>query len=102
MLAVAGKMVATEVVVKLQSNWPDYVFSPSHRLPSLSDVEQFIQRNKHLPGIPSAAEVSADGVAIGDLNAKLLEKIEELTLYLIEQEKQMKKLREELDELKAN
>ena len=91
-LAVGGKMVAEEVVIKLQANWPDYVFNPAYKLPSLVDVEKFIQTNHHLQGVPSETEVKKDGLAVGDMNAVLLKKIEELTLYIIDLEKRLKEV----------
>ena len=88
-LAVEGKIGAREIQVKTGS-WADYVFEDSYNLAELSEVEQYIKANKHLPGIPTAAEVEKDGVNLGEMNVKLLEKVEELTLYVIEQNKQMK------------
>lgn len=78
-LSVNGKIRSHEVKVET-ANWPDYVFEPSFHLPDLSQTEQFIQEHKHLPGIPSAKEVEKDGINLGEMNAKLLQKIEELTL----------------------
>ncbi len=77
-------------MVKLQSNWPDFVFAPSYNLPSLEQVETFVKANKHLPEVPTSKEVEANGVDLGANQAKLLQKIEELTLYLIEQNKLIK------------
>ncbi len=97
-LAVAGNIVAEEVRVALQANWPDYVFANDYQLPSLAVVEQYIKSKKHLMDIPSALDIEQHGIALGDMDAKLLRKIEELTLYAIEQEKQIQKLRQQ-DEL---
>ncbi|KAA1243985.1 hypothetical protein F0000_18720 [Aquimarina sp. RZ0] len=88
-LAIAGKALAEEVKVALQTNWPDYVFSDTYKLPSLQQVESHITTNGHLPNIPSATEVSENGILLGEMNVKLLEKIEELTLYTIAQEKKI-------------
>jgi hypothetical protein len=88
-LSVNGKIRAKEIKVET-ANWPDYVFSSSYQLPDLQATEQFIKDNKHLPEIPSAAEVEKAGLSLGEMNAKLLKKIEELTLHLIEQNKQLK------------
>ncbi|HEY0055200.1 MAG TPA: hypothetical protein VGB63_07585 [Pedobacter sp.] len=85
-LSVAGKIRASEIKVEALP-WPDYVFDQTYKLPDLKATEQFIKENKHLPEIPSAAEVAKDGVNLGEMNAKLLQKIEELTLYIIEQNK---------------
>ncbi|TKC05247.1 hypothetical protein [Pedobacter frigoris] len=93
-LAVAGNMVAESVKVKLQGAWPDYVFTSAYKVPTLQDTEKHIKEKGHLPGIPSASEVKANGVDLGDMNAKLLQKIEELTLHLIRQEKEIGALKE--------
>jgi len=85
-LSVNGKIRAHEIKVET-ANWPDYVFAKDYELPSLDETEKHIQQNGHLPGIPSAEEVKANGIDLGEMNAKLLKKIEELTLYLIESEK---------------
>ncbi|MBL7797453.1 MAG: hypothetical protein JNJ90_13240 [Saprospiraceae bacterium] len=91
---VNGSIVATEVKVALQANWPDYVFEPDYALPNLNEWEQFISQNKHLPGVPSAAEVSQDGgIELGEMNRILLQKVEELTLLLISQQKQIDALK---------
>lgn len=84
-LAVAGKTVTEEVVVKLETNWPDYVFADTYKLPSLSDLEQYIKANRHLPDVPTAEDVKDEGLSVGAMNAILLKKVEELTLHLIEQ-----------------
>jgi len=99
-LAVAGSVVAEEIVVKLQQNWPDFVFKENYKKPDLSDVENYIKKHGHLPKIPDAEEITNKGVNIGEMQAKLLEKIEELTLYLIEQDKKIEKLEIECDLLK--
>ena len=93
-LAVAGKAIAEEVVVKLQSNWPDYVFSPNYELPPLPRLATYIRNNRHLPGIPPASEVKDSGIALGEMNKMLLEKVEELTLYLIRQNELLTDLKE--------
>ena len=94
--AVDGKMICEEVKVKLASSgWPDYVFDTKYRLQSLSEVEKFINANKHLPNIPSAAEVEKNGIELGDMQKRMMEKIEELTLYIIS-------LKKEIDVLKVN
>ncbi|MBT1710987.1 hypothetical protein KK062_22280 [Fulvivirgaceae bacterium PWU5] len=98
-LAVAGKIVAEEVVVKLQANWPDYVFDASYQVPSLSDVEAYIRVNRHLPGIPAAAEVQEKGIPVGDMSAALLKKVEELTLYMIEANKKIESLQRQVDSI---
>lgn len=92
-LAVAGKIITEEIVVKLQQGgvWPDYVFGNRYNLMPLSELELFINKNKHLPEVPSAEQVAANGIAVGEMNATLLKKIEELTLYVIELKKENEK-----------
>jgi hypothetical protein len=85
-LSVNGKIRAREIKVET-INWPDYVFAKDYELPSLEETEQYIKEKGHLPGIPSAEEVKVSGVDLGEMNTKLLQKIEELTLHLIEQQK---------------
>lgn len=89
-LAVAGSMIAERIKVKIQSGWPDYVFDSSYNLLSLEQVEDFVKAHKHLPQIPSSKEIVEEGLDIGSNQATLLQKIEELTLYLIEQNKLIK------------
>ncbi len=85
-LSVNGNIHSKEVRVDL-NGWPDYVFAEAYKLPTLRKVENYIKRKGHLKNIPSAKEVAEKGVLIGDMNAKLLLKIEELTLYIIQQQK---------------
>ncbi len=100
-LAVAGSIVAERIYCKLQANWPDFVFADKYKLISLDDVECFINENQHLPGVPSASKVKADdGINVGEMNAVLLQKIEELTLYLIEQNKKIAVMQQEINSLK--
>lgn len=99
-LAVNGKVVAKEIKVKDGTPWPDYVFNKDYNLMSLASLEDFIQKNNHLPNIPSAQEVKEnDGIELGAMNAKLLEKIEELTLYMIELKKENEATKEEVKKL---
>ena len=91
---VGGKMICEEVKVKLQSSgWPDYVFSEKYKLPSLAELDEFIKTNKHLPNIPTAAEVKKNGIEVGDMQKRMMEKIEELTLYILQQQIQIDDLR---------
>ena len=99
-LAVNGTIGAKEVKVEATSEWPDFVFKPNYNLRPLSEVEQFIKTNNHLPEIPSEAEVKENGIGLGEMNAKLLQKVEELTLYLIEQNKKIEIVIGENQELK--
>jgi hypothetical protein len=89
-----------KVAVKNASEWSDYVFAPAYKLAPLAEVSRFIQINKHLPGVPSAAEVVEQGVDMAKMDAKLLEKIEELTLYMISAEKQMTEVKNEVNLLR--
>lgn len=98
-LAVNGNMIAESVKVKLHGSWPDYVFKNNYSLQTLPEVEKYIQINKHLPGIPSEEQVKKEGLDLGEMNAKLLQKIEELTLYLIEQNKEIKEQRTMIKDL---
>lgn len=85
-LSVNGNIRAKEIKVDA-TNWPDYVFLPSYNNSSLSELELYIKDKGHLPQIPSAKEVEAEGINLSEMNALLLRKIEELTLHLIEQDK---------------
>ncbi|WP_024771244.1 hypothetical protein [Aquimarina macrocephali] len=100
-LAVNGKIHAKEVKVDL-TGWPDYVFENDYSLPSLQEVENHIVKKGHLPNIPSASEVEKNGIQLGEMNAKLLQKIEELTLYMIAQNKKTEQLQKEIELLKKN
>lgn len=89
-LAVNGQIGAKDVRVEATSaTWPDYVFEDTYQLPSLTEVESYLQENKHLKEVPSAKEIAEKGHSLGDMDAVLLKKIEELTLYMIEQSKQV-------------
>lgn len=95
-----GQGILTEkVVVMVQSSWPDYVFNDDYQLPSLHQLSTYIKQNKHLPDVPSAAEVANDGISLGDMDAKLLRKIEELTLYMIALKKENEDLRNRVEQL---
>ncbi|WP_146105718.1 hypothetical protein [Apibacter adventoris] len=87
-----------QVDVASSNGWADYVFHDDYTLPSLMELEKFIQQNKHLPNIPSAKEVVVNGINLGEMDAKLLEKIEELTLYTIELEKKNTSNQEKIKE----
>jgi hypothetical protein len=97
-LAVNGTIKAKEVIVET-AGWSDYVFADGYKLAPLSEVEAHIKANKHLPGIPSAAQVAETGVNLGDVQAALLAKVEELTLHLIAQQKQMESQSRTLESL---
>ncbi|MDR2274076.1 MAG: hypothetical protein LBF27_24430 [Sphingobacterium sp.] len=85
-MSVSGKLAAQEVLVTT-SNWPDYVFKSDYKLPSLSETEQFINKNGHLPDVPKASDAEINGISLGEMNNILLKKIEEITLHLIDMEK---------------
>ncbi len=102
MLVVGGKVLAEEVRIKLIKDWADHVFTTGYRLKTLQEVEHFIHTHHHLPEIPNTAEVEADGVSLGEMQSKLLLKIEELTLYLIEQNKTIETLQRTLAHMKHN
>ncbi len=99
-LAVEGKIGARSVKVTTAS-WADYVFAPSYALMSLPETEAYIKENQHLPNIPSAAEVKENGFHLEEMDAKLLAKIEELTLHLIAQEKRLAAQQAEIQTLKT-
>ena len=90
-LSVNGNIRAREVKVE-NDNWPDYVFSKGYELPTLKETDAHIKEKGRLPGLPSAADIKANGVDLGEMNAKLLEKIEELTLHLIQMDKKLDNL----------
>ncbi len=90
-LAVEGKIGAREIQVTQTTPWPDYVFAPTYKLKPLSEVENFVKLFQHLPDVPSADDTK-DGVELGKMNIILLQKVEELTLYLIEINKKVEQL----------
>lgn len=92
-LTVTGKVICEELKVKLSGAWPDYVFANDYKLKSLTELEKFIVVNKHLPNIPSAGEIEKNGMEVGDMQKKMMEKIEELTLYIIDLQKQVNELK---------
>lgn len=100
-LAVKGKIAATDFNVIASGSWPDYVFDPSYKLKTLEETEAFIKSNKHLPNIPAASVVEKEGIALGDMQKRMMEKIEELTLYLIEANKQIKDLNKKIVEIQT-
>ena len=102
-LYVADGILAERIKVALKDSgdWADYVFDEKYNLMPLDEVEAFVKKNKHLPGLPSANEVAQNGIDVARMDAMLLEKIEELTLYLLELKKENDAMRKELDELKS-
>lgn len=97
---VGGKIIAEEVRVTLQAAWPDYVFENTYNLMPLEDLEQHILQNKHLPNIPKATTLENEGIALGDMQTKIMEKVEELSLYIIELNKKLKEQESEINLLK--
>ena len=101
-LAVDGKLVARSVfVTQATANWADFVFAPSYALQPLPELEAYLKQNRHLPAIPSAAEVEKNGIDLGEMNARLLQSLEELTLHVIELGKQNARLQAEVTALAA-
>ncbi|MCC6463572.1 MAG: hypothetical protein IT260_24090 [Saprospiraceae bacterium] len=102
-LYVRDGILTEKLVVALHSSsqWADYVFDEDYKLLGLKEVESYIQQNQHLPNLPSAAEMVQNGLDVAAMNAKLLEKIEELTLYIIQQEKEIKNNKAEIQEIKS-
>ncbi len=98
-LTVKGTIHSQEVIVDMNV-LPDYVFKPAYHLPTLTEIKTYIDQNHHLPEMPSAEQVAKDGLNLGDMNARLLKKVEELTLYLIEENKQNKIQQKEINQLK--
>lgn len=100
-LFVAGGILTEEVRVnsRTSNQWADYVFNKDYELKSLEEVEKFINENGHLPNVPSAAQVKEEGIALGEMTKIQQEKIEELTLYLIQQSKQIEELKAQVKEL---
>jgi len=91
-LDVNGTIHSQEVKVDM-TGWSDFVFKKEHRLPTLTEVEKHISEKGHLENIPSEQEVLKDGINLGEMDSKLLQKIEELTLYIIDQEKKTQELK---------
>ncbi len=100
-LYVEQGLLAERVKISLKStgDWADYVFAPDYTLRSLPEVEAYIRTHQHLPGIPSAESLVETGIDLGTINAKLLEKIEELTLYVIQQNQELTRLKERQSQL---
>ena len=97
-LEVNGRIHAKSVKVDLEG-WADFVFTPDYKLPSLQQIEAYINKNGHLEDIPSEEEALANGIDLGQMNTLLLQKVEELTLYLIDQNKKLEKQEERIKAL---
>jgi hypothetical protein len=100
-LAVNGSAIFTKAVVKLYANWPDYVFLPEYRLPSLDSVSTYLRANHHLPEMPGADSVAKTGLDLGANQVVFLKKLEELTLYIIDQDKRIRELEEQNKQLRT-
>jgi|688.fasta_scaffold249816_4 hypothetical protein len=99
-LHVAGKVAAQHFVITKPTNWSDKVFDKNYKLLSLPEIEQFISKNKHLPDVPSEKEVMEKGYDANEMDAILLQKIEELTLLMIELKKENEALKKDISNLK--
>ncbi len=92
-LSVSGKVICTELRVNLLNDWPDYVFSGNYKLMPLDELRQFIEFKGHLPNIPAASEMQDSGIDVGEMQRLMMEKIEELSLYILQQQDEIKELR---------
>ncbi|MFN7013241.1 MAG: hypothetical protein ACK4ON_03110, partial [Bacteroidia bacterium] len=97
-LAVDGKVGAREFKVSLDNPWPDYVFESNYPLMPLENLNEFISKNKHLPGLPAAKEIEENnGYGLGEMQIKMLEKIEELTLYILQLKAENNALKQKIE-----
>ncbi|HEX2627820.1 MAG TPA: hypothetical protein VHM26_02370 [Chitinophagaceae bacterium] len=92
-LSVNGQIICEDVTMQAIGAWPDYVFEKDYKLMPLTGVKEFIETNKHLPNIPSAAVIEKQGIQLKDMTMKLIEKVEELTLYILQQQEQINELK---------
>ena len=99
-LNVLGGILTDSIRVKISTDWSGYVFNDEYNLMPLADLENFIKENKHLPGIPTTNEVATNGIELGAINAKLLAKIEELTLHVIKQQQNIANQQLQITELR--
>jgi hypothetical protein len=88
-------VLCEEVEVQLSEDWPDYVFADDYQLMPLIELERAIRRDKHLPDMPSAEQMAAQGVPVGQMQTKLLQKVEELTLHVIALDKELRDIKHE-------
>lgn len=98
----ANGMVRARKIKVDSETWADYVFDENYKLLPLSELEIFLKRNKHLPSIPSEQQIKDEGIDVTEMNVKMMEKIEELTLYLIQQNKEIEKLKAEIQRMQQN
>ena len=96
-LSVDGKIMCEEVRVNLSENWPDYVFNKNYKLMPVNELDGFIKTNGHLPNIPSSSKIKSAGLEVGEMQRLMMEKIEELSLYIINQQKQIEELKVQIE-----
>lgn len=99
-LSVEGKIICTEMRVNLVADWPDYVLRKDYELMPVEKLGEFIEKNGHLPNVPPAAEIEKSGMDVGEMQRLMMEKIEELSLYIIQQQQQIRELKDQLDKVK--
>ena len=99
-LVVKGTAHFCKAIVKSTGGWCDYVFEPDYNLMPISELNNYIKQNKHLPEIPTTEQVEENDIDLGEMNKLLLKKVEELTLYLIKQQEQLDEQAEEINKLK--
>jgi hypothetical protein len=97
-VSVGGKIMCEEVKVQLEP-WPDYVFSDTYNAPSIDDYAKSIEENKHLPGMPNADEINTGDIGLGEIQRRMMEKIEEMSLFIIQQQQEIEALKESILEL---
>ncbi len=102
-MAIGGGIITEKIRVATNGTafWADYVFEPTFKLRTLSEVSQYIKLNKHLPDIPSTADVTKNGIDLAETQALLLQKVEELTLYAIEQNKKIERLEQKMKRISS-
>jgi hypothetical protein len=98
-LSVEGKIICTEMRVNLVANWPDYVLRKDYNLMPVEKLGEFIEKNGHLPNVPPAAEIEKSGMDVGEMQRLMMEKIEELSLYIIQQQQQIRELQDQVDKI---
>ncbi|MEZ4936792.1 MAG: hypothetical protein R2799_04280 [Crocinitomicaceae bacterium] len=99
MVMPSGLVYATEIKVRLASNFPDYVFKNDYKLMSIEAVSEYINENGHLPNMPKAEEIEKEGLSVGEMQVKIVEKVEELTLYIIQLKEENEALKKRIEEL---
>jgi len=100
-LAVAGKILTEELTVELAGDWYDFVLEPDYPLLSINELESYINIHKHLPDIPTSSQIKNEGIRVGHINGMLVKKVEELTLYIVQLNKELTSQRKEIEKMKA-